>query len=294
MTDEQLPEPNAQAHDTDYRVVPAANGILWIKRAITLFERDRVVWLSSSLIITFSIFALIVLMLAIPPLFPVSFVLSAIYLGGLMIGAHQLYQMKEFKISNLFLGFERNTAELCIIGLVYFGGTFLSSLIGVSFSEMIGFSFPDHATLQAAMTDQKLAQELVIAILLPMLVSMGFLIPILMAFWFAPALVVLFNLKPIPAMKKSLKACAVNTLPFLVYGIVASFAILFLSIITSVIGLYFPLLGLASKLLVHLVFTSILLASIYTSFEDIFPGLNHHKKQQDEGDIDQNSNSMIV
>ena len=294
MTDEQLPDQNIPDQDTEYRVVPASNGILWIKRAITLFKRNPAAWLSCSLVLTFSFIFLLLVVVLIPPLFPASFILSSIYLGGLMLGSHQLYQFKEFQVRHLFAGFERNTAALCIIGLIYFAGTFVSSLIGVSFSEMVGFKFPEPEAIQNAMTDQKLAQDLLGTLLLPTLIAMGFLIPVLMAFWFAPAIAVLFEEKPIAAMLKSMKACAVNTLPFLVYGIVATFAILFLSIIASVIGLYIPIFGVFLKFVLQLAFTSILIASIYTSFEDIFPGLNHQKKQKNENDIDQNSNSLIV
>ena len=44
-------------------------------------------------------------------------------------------------------------------------------------------------------------------------------VPLLMAYWFAPALVVLRNDEPVAAMKTSFRACLANMLPMLVYGI---------------------------------------------------------------------------
>ncbi|TQV75075.1 hypothetical protein FLL45_09035 [Aliikangiella marina] len=294
MTEAQLPNSERPTLDTEYRIVPAANGILWIKRAIVLFKRNPGAWLSCSILLLFTFILVLLVIGLIPPLAPASFMLTSLYLGGLMIGSHQLYQYKKFHIQHLFAGFETNTATLCIIGLLYFGGVFISSMIGLSFSELLGFKFPTNEEIQQVANDQQAAMQLMKSLLMPTLISMGFLIPVLMAFWFAPALAVLFHEKPVEAMMKSLKACAFNSLPFLIYGIVCVFGILFLSIIVSLVGLLFPILNLFLNFLLMLIFNSILIASIYTSFEDIFPGLNHPKENSDDVDIDENSDSLIV
>ena len=54
-----------------------------------------------------------------------------------------------------------------------------------------------------------------LAVLLGLLLGM----PLMMAFWFAPALVVLRNDEPLAAMKASFDACLRNMLPMLVYGL---------------------------------------------------------------------------
>jgi hypothetical protein len=46
-------------------------------------------------------------------------------------------------------------------------------------------------------------------------------LPIVMAIWFAPALVVFNAMQPVDALKASFHACLKNTLVFLVYGLMA-------------------------------------------------------------------------
>ena len=60
------------------------------------------------------------------------------------------------------------------------------------------------------------------AILLMVLVVMALSIPLAMAIWFAPALVVFHDLQPLDAMKQSFAGCLKNIVPFLVYGIIGS------------------------------------------------------------------------
>jgi len=93
---------------------------------------------------------------------------------------------------------------------------------------------------------------------LAMLLAMALLIPLMMAYWFAPALVALNGLSALPAMRLSFVACMRNMLPFLVYGLIA---ILLMIVAVIPVGL-----GL-------LVFAPVMMASIYTAYRDIFYGV---------------------
>ncbi len=84
---------------------------------------------------------------------------------------------------------------------------------------------------------------------------MGLSVPLSMAIWFAPALVVLQDRKPVDALKTSFTACLKNVVPFLVFGI-ASLLIAILCTIPLGLGL--------------LIFMPAMFASQYTSFADIF------------------------
>ena len=55
--------------------------------------------------------------------------------------------------------------------------------------------------------------------LLVLLVCALLVVPLLMAFWFAPALIVLRGDEPVAAMTTSFRACLRNMSPFLVYGV---------------------------------------------------------------------------
>jgi len=80
-------------------------------------------------------------------------------------------------------------------------------------------------------------------------------IPIAMASWFAPALVVFDNMQAWDAMKTSFSACLSNMLPFLLYGIIA----LMLTVLAMIpFGLGLLVLG------------PVLIASVYTGYRDIF------------------------
>jgi uncharacterized membrane protein len=60
-------------------------------------------------------------------------------------------------------------------------------------------------------------------ILLGALVAAALAVPLVAAYWFAPALVVMNDLSPLAAMKASFVGCFRNFIPFLVYGIVMTF-----------------------------------------------------------------------
>ena len=76
-----------------------------------------------------------------------------------------------------------------------------------------------------------------------------------MAVWFAPALVVLRGLEPWAAMKVSFCGCLRNVMPFLVYGL---------------IGIVLAVVATIPFALGWLVLGPLTIASIYTSYCDIF------------------------
>jgi uncharacterized membrane protein len=81
------------------------------------------------------------------------------------------------------------------------------------------------------------------------------LLPLLMATWFAPTLIVLQEMGVGAAMKASFAGCVKNILPFFLYGVITLVA----SVIASV-----PL-GLGWLLLLPLLFLS-----VYTTYRDIY------------------------
>ena len=94
-----------------------------------------------------------------------------------------------------------------------------------------------------------------ITFVLGSLVVMALSIPIYMALWFAPALVVLHDMEPAAAMKASFVACLRNTLPFLLYSVILT--------LLSLLALIPVGLGL-------LLFAPVVLASIYCAYRDIY------------------------
>ena len=94
-----------------------------------------------------------------------------------------------------------------------------------------------------------------VSFLLAMLVVLALAVPLYMALWFAPSLIVFNNMKPIDAMKTSFFACLKNLVPFLFYGVIT----LVLCFIAAIpFGLGFLVLG------------PVAIASIYASYRDVF------------------------
>jgi uncharacterized membrane protein len=94
-----------------------------------------------------------------------------------------------------------------------------------------------------------------VTLLLALLVMLALLLPVSMALWFAPALVVFHERSAGEAMKASFVACLRNIVPFLLYGVVA----FLLAMLASLpFGLGWLVLG------------PVLAASLYTGYRDIF------------------------
>ena len=92
-------------------------------------------------------------------------------------------------------------------------------------------------------------------VLLFVLVILGLALPLMMAFWFAPALIVLADCSAVDAIEHSFLGCLRNIIPFLVYSV-----LLVLLTIPAVIPL-----GLGLIILIPVTFVT-----AFTGFADIF------------------------
>jgi uncharacterized membrane protein len=93
------------------------------------------------------------------------------------------------------------------------------------------------------------------SMLIAMLLVAALSVPLYMATWFAPVLIVLEDLSASAALKASFFACLSNWLPFLVYSIV----LLVLGVVAAIPA------GLG-----YLILVPVLIASVYTAYRDIF------------------------
>jgi uncharacterized membrane protein len=93
------------------------------------------------------------------------------------------------------------------------------------------------------------------SVLLLILVALGLSIPLMMAYWFAPALIAMEGMSALSAMKLSFSGCVRNILPFLLYGVLA-LVLFFLGALPAGLGL--------------LVVMPVMTASMYTAYRDIY------------------------
>lgn len=224
---------------------PIGHGMRWISSAFKLFKQDASMWIVTIIVA----FIILLLMGAIPFLGSLaSMALTYVWMGGLMLGCHAAYSGKSFDVKYLFAGFSNNLLKLVQLSII------MSMLSMVIFALVIGPS-----NLEMILTLEQMAPaeqtQLVQVVSLKVLIALALLLPLTMAAWFAPVLIVIHNMSLLDAIKASASACVQNVMPFLLYGIVM---------------LMFYIAALIPFMLGLLVFAPLIITSIYTSYRDIF------------------------
>jgi hypothetical protein len=227
------------------RAVGAGQGWTWIADGFGLFKKAPGMWIALVIVL----FVILVVLAFIPLLGAVAtFLLMPLFLGGLMLGCRALQGGGELELGHLFAGFKEHTGNLIVLGALAIGGwviVMLPVIAIVGAGTIFGVMRGDAAGV-AAMGG---------SFVLAWLVAMALSIPIYMALWFAPALVVLRGLAPVAAVKESFFGCLKNVVPFLIYGIV----LLVLGIVAAIpLGLGWLVLG------------PVAIASIYVAYRDIY------------------------
>jgi len=236
------------------RTVDAGNGWQWMVDGFTIFRKAALLWIAMTLLL--SIMWLVMLM--VPILGTMLFHLfTPVFVAGILIGCRTVENGEPLKIDALFAGFKSNVPALVSVGGVFLAGSII--ILGIvvitagasALTTIKPGQTPDFDTAMSIM------HGMGAAVLIAFTVSMALYMLLLMAIWFAPALIVFGNLGAVDAMKQSFAACLINTLPFLVYGVVVG--------ILSVIASIPLLLGL-------LILLPVIYCSVYTSYQDIFAG----------------------
>lgn len=229
------------------RMVDAGRGWEWIVSGFALFKKQPGIWI----LILIVLLACSILISLVPLIGGLAnLLLLQVVMGGIMIGCRALDRDGSLEVGHAFAGFRQNTSNLVVLGLLALigwviilipallimgGGSFLAMLRGggdLASVAAIGFTF-----------------------MLAMLVVLALSVPLYMALWFAPPLIVFHDMAPGAAMQASFFACLKNVIPFLLYGV----SLVALSVIAAIpFGLGF------------LVLAPVVMASIYTAYRDIF------------------------
>lgn len=227
--------------------VPAGNGWTWIAEGWNLFKHQPGVWIG----IVVVLLVISVVAAFIPIIGSIGMmVLFPAFTAGIMIGCRAIDEGGDLEFGHLFAGFRERFGTLAAVGAIYLVATMVIALVvgivtGASMFAMMSGQQMDPAAAAGALT----------SILLASLVMMALMIPVVMAVWFAPQLVVFHERGALDAMKESFTGCLRNIVPFLLYGIIA----MVLAIVASI-----PLaLG-------WLVLGPVLAASMYTAYRDIY------------------------
>jgi len=233
------------------KTVPIGRGLDWITEGFALFRLNPLIW-----IVNLVIFIAVLVLLSLVPLVGAiaGIVLQPVLVGGLLLGCQALAQGQALRIEHLFDGFRQNPQPLLMVG-VFSGAAYALAglLVFLIAGGVLGLSVLGGLAEQPAFA----MGGAMLGFVLSGLIGLALSVPIAMATWFAPALVVFDNRPALDAMQASFSACLRNMLPFLLYGIVA-LVLAALAMIPAGLGM--------------LVLGPVLVASIYTGYRDIFKG----------------------
>jgi uncharacterized membrane protein len=229
---------------------PAGAGLDWWTRAWPLFTRQVGMWIGV-IVVTFVIIVVASLIPVLGQL--VIFLFGPVIAGGLMLGAREVDRGGALTFGHIFAGFSNQMGQLVLVGVIYLAGMVIAAVVvglvagvGVGTMLMGTQGGPDPAAVGAAGAT---------GFLLAVLIGLALILPLYMAVWFAPALVVFHELGAMDAMKASFFGCLKNIVPFLIYGIIG----MLLGIVASIpFGLGWLALG------------PVMTASVYVGYRDIY------------------------
>ena len=241
---ESFPIP-APAFNGNSRVVPPGNAFDWLKQGWALFAANPGLWIGLTIVLL-----VIVLGVQIVPLVGTlaAHLLMPVLGAGMLLVCRKIDEEERVQIDDLFAGFKQNAGPLVMVGVLYMLAMFAIVVIVV----IVGGGSVAGGLLSA----QPAGLGVIFGgLMLSLLLSLALSVPVVMAVWFAPALVFFNHMQPVEALKASFEACMKNVLAFLVYGLI----VLVLAFFAALpVGLGF------------LVLIPVLAGSVYAAYRDVF------------------------
>ena len=235
----------APAFNGNSRVVPPGNAFVWLRQGWALFAANPGLWIGLTIVLL-----VIVLGVQIVPLVGTlaAHLLMPVLGAGLLLVCRKIDEEERVQIDDLFAGFKQNAGPLVMVGVLYMVAMFAIVVIVV----VVGGGSVAGGLLSA----QPAGLGVIFGgLMLSLLLSLALSVPVVMAVWFAPALVFFNHMQPVEALKASFEACMKNVLAFLVYGLI----VLVLAFFAALpVGLGF------------LVLIPVLAGSVYAAYRDVF------------------------
>ena len=207
------------------RTVDAAAGAAWWGESWHIFLAAPLPWLG--IVVVFAVVSMLLFHLPVIGGMAQS-VLTPVFAGGVMLGCHALARGDPLSVGHLFEGFQKGRfGPLFILGLLWLALLAVLAIVAVSIA-FVALGASGVAALMALGSDAQtdftvlgplLASAGIVFIVLILFV-LGVVLVAAMAYWFAPALVVLDGEAPWSALRKSFDASLENFGAFLVYGLI--------------------------------------------------------------------------
>lgn len=206
-------------------VVPA-HALQWLADGWALVLKAPVTWAIQAFVFFIIIAALGVLPFlgwaAAPIALPV-------LVAGMLSGAQKLDRDETLRVDHLFDGVRRHAGNLMLVGVFHLLGALLAALI----SAAIGGSAVLTGTVIGNVPGAGVAAG---GVMLGVLVFTVLWVLLMMALWFAPALVMLHDVAQLDAMKLSARACFHNLLAFIVLAVLL-YVIVWVAMIPAGMGM---------------------------------------------------------
>lgn len=248
------------------QTLPAAAGWRWIATGVAIFRRNPPIL--AMLVVTYWFTLIFLNILPIIGALAASLAVPGLSVG-LMQAARNLERRQSAGLQTLFGGFKENTRTLLGLGALYLFCTLgilgLSALIDGG--DLLRYMLASNRVERAAVEDADL--------LLPVLFVTVLLLPVMMAYWFAPVLAAWHRLPLGKSLFFSFVACWLNWRPFLTYGVgLLLFAGLIPGVLLGLLMLLFPAAQaiITSVVIVPmaLIIAPVTFASFYAAYRDIF------------------------
>ena len=248
------------------RRLPASRGWYWIVEGFQLFRINP----AQLTFIVFSYWLLIVFVNLLPLIGIIAAPLCVPALSvSVLNGCRAMERSEPVQFNVIFSGFKRNLNTLLALGGLYLAGSvavlWANSLVdgGLLMEIMLTGKRPPPDALQ----NDRLVSALQMAL--------AMMLPLLMAFWFAPPLAAWENQRATKSLFFSFIACWRNWRAFLVYGAgVALISVVLPGTILAVAGeiseSLLQILAVAVTMPLVFVFVPTLFASFYVSYCDVF------------------------
>jgi len=248
------------------QTLPAAAGWRWIVAGLAIFRRNPLTF--SMLVVTYWFTVIFLNVLPLIGAVAASLVIPGLSVG-LMQAARNLERSQPIGLQTLYGGLKENIRTLIGLGALYLCCTL--GILGASTladgGDLLRYMLASSRAERAAVEDADF--------LLPSLVVMIMLVPLLMAYWFAPVLAAWHRLPLGKSLFFSFVACWINWRPFLAYSIgLLLFAGVIPGILLGLLLILFP--GAASLIAglvmvpIALIIAPVIFASFYASYRDIF------------------------
>jgi hypothetical protein len=250
---------------------PARQGIVWLRTAYGMFKGHRAAWV----LLYLGYLIAILVLTSLPFVGPfVMLILRPVLAVGLLAAAWNQERGGTPTFQHLFQGFRTNLWALLAIGAFSAGGL----TVAVSLASLVdGGKMLEFMALGGSLSAEQLAARVVDGQLrMGMLSFMLFALPVVIAAWWAPALVVFQDAGAAAALAASLRTALANWKALALYGLwVFLYWSLLPSMFITFVAIAVPAPASALLVMVLLVpywlcLATILHVSDYVSYREVF------------------------